>query len=114
MQVRTRRARRSSRAARTDSGSCRARDDPRLERAAVVRDIPGFALPHALHQLARKAMLERLAQWTQPERIAEDVGVDRDVAHERVLRALLCHFLELVDEHVAELATRVLAVHDLR
>ena len=62
----------------------------------------------------RERMEEAAAQRPQPEGIAEDVGVDRDVADQRVLRALLDHLLELVDQHVAELASRVLPVNHLR
>ena len=61
-----------------------------------------------------EAVLQRLAQRPQPEGVTEDVGVDRDVAYQRMLFALLDHFLELIDQHVAELAPAVLAVDHLR
>ena len=59
-------------------------------------------------------MLEGGAERTHSERITERVRMNGDVADERVFRALLEHLLELIDEHVAELARAVLAMDDLR
>src|SRR5258706_85905 len=59
----------------------------------------------------REAMPECGAQRPQPERLAEHVRMDRDVADERMAPALIDHLLELVDDHVAELPGAWLAVH---
>src|SRR5687767_4276271 len=98
---------------RVTSHSLATRNDPRLQRLAMVGDVRRPAFPDAVHELAREAVLERLAQWAQPKRLAEHEGMDRDVADQRMLLALLDHLLELVHQHVAELAPRVLAVDDL-
>src|SRR6266571_698214 len=87
-------------------------DDSRLHRRAELGYLARPRPPDAVPVFVLDAMLEREAQRPQPERLAENVGVDRDVAHERVLFALLDHLVELIDQHVAELAGTVLAVHD--
>src|SRR6266705_1817659 len=87
-------------------------DDSRLHRRAELGYLARPRPPDAVPVFVLDAMLEREAQRPQPERLAENVGVDRDVAHERVLFALLDHLVELIDQHVAELAGAVLAVHD--
>src|SRR6266568_677533 len=87
-------------------------NDPRWKGGAELGDLPGPRPPRELALPVLDAVLERRAQRPQPERLAENVGVDRDVAHERVPFALLDHLVELVDQHVAELAGAGLAVHD--
>src|ERR1700738_4156565 len=71
--------------------------DSRLERSAIIRDVARSAFPEAIDELVRKAVLQRFAQRPQPERIAEQVRMDRHVEDERMLRAFLDHFFELID-----------------
>src|SRR5689334_9425916 len=59
------------------------------------------------------AMTQGGAQPPQAEGLSEDVGVDRDIHHQRMAGALLQHLVELVDDHVAELFRPLLAVHHM-
>src|SRR2546430_7596138 len=45
-----------------------------------------------------RSVLERRAQTPEPEGLAEDIAVHRDVHHQRMALALLDHLVELVDE----------------
>jgi hypothetical protein len=57
-------------------------------------------------------VLERLAQWRETERLAHHEGMQRNGHHQRLLFALLDHFVETVDDHVAEVARGAVAVDD--
>src|SRR5262245_29961488 len=90
-------------------------NDARRKAVAVVGDLAGLAPPHSRALGVCDAVLERPADHTQPERLAKHVGVDRHVHHQRIALALLDHLVELLDDHVAEIARVLLAVdHDLR
>src|SRR6476660_9524446 len=59
-------------------------------------------------------MFERLAQRMQAERLSEDVRMDRAVVYERLIDALLDHFIELINAHLAEFARAVLTMDNRR
>ena len=46
----------------------------------------------------------------QPERLADDEPVQREGKDQRLTLRLLQHFLELIDDHLAELAAGVIAM----
>ena len=58
-------------------------------------------------------VLQGAAQVAQPVGLAHEVGMQRDAHHQRLARRLLEHLVELVDDHVGELARVVLTLHDL-
>jgi hypothetical protein len=89
-----------------------ARDHARRQAVAELGDLAGPGAPHLVLRLAFQAVAQRLAQQAQAERLAEDVGVDRDVHHQRMPLALLGHLVELLHDHVAEVAGVLLAVRD--
>jgi hypothetical protein len=57
-------------------------------------------------------VLQCPTQMTKPERLADDVGMQRDAHHERLPFRLREHLVEVVDDHVCELSSRVLAGDD--
>src|SRR5260221_14733208 len=73
-----------------------ARNDPRLHGTAELGDLARPSPPDAVPIFVLDTVFERDAQRSQSERLAEHVGVDRDVAHERMFHALLEHLVELV------------------
>ena len=68
----------------------------------MVGDFVRLAPPDAVSAVVLDAMLEGAADHAQPERLAEYVGMDGDVHHQRVVLALLDHFIKLFGDHVAE------------
>ena len=76
---------------------------------AVFGDVAGAREPHAVLALVLDAMPDGLAQRPQPERLADDEAVQREREHERLALARFQHFLELVDDHVGELAAGMVA-----
>ena len=59
-------------------------------------------------------VLERAAQVAQPVGLADEVGMQRDAHDERLLGALAQHFVEVVHDHVGEVAAVHLARNDHR
>ena len=59
-------------------------------------------------------VLERLAQHPQAVGLADHHGMERYAADERLALRLAQHLLELVDDHLGELARRVVAIEELR
>src|SRR5207237_5129592 len=86
-------------------------DEARLEAITVFGDVPGSAPPD-FFAFPLKAMLERRPQAPQPKGLAEYVGVNRDIHHERVALALPAPRVEIVDDHVAEVRGVLPAVDD--
>src|SRR5215470_11019451 len=56
------------------------------------------------------AMSNRFAQRAQTERLADDESMQRQRTNQRLALGLIEHFLELVDDHVGELAAGVVAM----
>ena len=56
-------------------------------------------------------MFDRLSQRSQAERLADDEAMERQREHKRVPLGLLQHLLELIDDHISELAAGMIAVH---
>ena len=52
---------------------------------------------------------QRFSEQTEPERLAHRHRMQRDGAHQRLIDALLDHLVELIDDHVREIARALLA-----
>src|SRR5712691_10745071 len=78
------------------------RNDSGLQQVAVCSHVARPRPPGAGGLRMLQAVLERAAQTPEPEGLAEDVAVHRDVHHQRMALALLDHLVELVDHHVAQ------------
>jgi hypothetical protein len=87
-----------------------ARNDTFLERKTVFRNVSGARVPHPIFPFMFDAVLDGLAQRPQPERLANDETMQGQCKHQGVPLGLFEHFLELVDDHVSELAAGVVAV----
>src|SRR5437588_3087744 len=61
-----------------------ARDHPGRQREAVFRDLAGAREPDPARMLVADAMLDRLPQWPQPERLADDEAVQGEREDERL------------------------------
>src|SRR5580704_6325768 len=79
---------------------------------AVLRDIAGARVPDAILALVLDAMFDRLAQWPQPERLPDDEAVQRQPEDQRRPLGLLQKLLELVHNHLGELAAGVVAMRE--
>src|SRR5262245_7858022 len=79
------------------------------QRHAVFGDLAGAREPDAVLPLVLDNMPDRLFQRPQPERLTDDESVQRQAEDERLALRLPQHFLELVDDHVGELASRMVA-----
>jgi len=71
-----------------------ARDNSRRKGVAVIGNVGGLAQPETILQLVLEAMLQRRAQRMQTKRLTENVRMDRDVADQRLFRALHDHLVE--------------------
>src|SRR6185295_2018524 len=89
------------------------RDDARLKAFTESCYVARPCKPYTGRLRVLQAVPERGAQAPQAERLAENVGVNRDIHHERVPLALLHHLVELVDDHVGELGCAAAAMHDV-
>src|SRR5260221_12731853 len=90
-------------------------DQAGLQAVAELGDLARHGKPYASGSGVLLAMAQRGAQPSQAKRLAEDVGVHREIHHQRMALALLDHLVELVVDHVAEVGRVLLAVdHDLR
>ena len=87
------------------------RNHPGWEREAVCRDVPCPSKPDPLRVLVLDAVFDRLSQRSQAERLADDEAMERQREHKRVPLGLLQHLLELIDDHISELAAGMIAVH---
>src|SRR5215813_5819813 len=85
------------------------RNDPFRHFEAVLGDVARARHPDAVLALV-DAMLDRLAQRPQPERLTDDETVQREREHQRLALGLLEHLLELVDDHLGELAAGMVAM----
>src|SRR5688572_18154446 len=75
----------------------------------MIRNLARATSPDAL---TLRAMRESAAQPAQAKRLAEDVGMDRNVHHQWMALGLLEHLVELIDHHVGETARGMPAVDD--
>src|SRR3954468_16084006 len=75
-------------------GGSTARNDPRLHGEAVLRDLAGAGEPDPILVLVLGAMLDRLAQRAQAERLADDEPVQRQGAHHGLFLGRLQQLLE--------------------
>src|ERR1700704_3816485 len=75
----------------------------------MLRDVARAREPYRILALVGGAMLDGLAQRPQPERLADDESVQREREDQGVPVRLLEHLLELVHEHVGELAPGLVA-----
>src|SRR5436305_222653 len=91
-------ARRTGRSSEPSAAGDNARFLRRTESCDIARPCKPYTIAAAL-----EAMPQRGAKPPQAERLPEDVGVHRDIHHQRMAHALLQHLVELVDDHVAEL-----------
>src|ERR1700761_4347387 len=69
------------------------RNDSLWHREAVLRDVAGACVPHAILALVLGAVADRLAQRTQAERLADDEAVQREREHQGLALGLLQHLL---------------------
>src|SRR5688572_22851459 len=76
----------------------RSRDDAGLQPVAELRHVARPRPPDARGLRVPLAVGERRPQPPEAEGLAEDVGVHRDVHHQRMALALLDHLVELVDD----------------
>src|SRR5215813_5841853 len=79
------------------------------QRHAVFRDLAGAREPDAVLALVPEDVADRRLQRAQPERLTDDEAVQRQAEDERLALRLFEHFLELVDDHVGELASGMVA-----
>src|ERR1700757_5008768 len=80
------------------------------QREAVFRDVSGTRVPDPILVLVLDAMLDGLPHRPKPERLAHDEPVQGQRVDERLALGLLEQLLELVDDHLGELAAGVIAV----
>src|SRR5215813_4827572 len=80
------------------------------QREAVLRDVSGAGVPDPILVLVLDAMLDGLPHRPKPERLAHDEAVQGQRIDERLALGLLEQFLELVDDHLGELAAGVIAM----
>src|SRR5215207_9342077 len=85
------------------------RNNSGLHRVAVLGDLARAREPDAVLALVLHAVADRLPQRTQSERLADDEPMQRQREDERLMLRLLQHFLELIDDHVGELAPGMVA-----
>src|SRR6185436_5680042 len=101
------------RSAPTDKPSLSASGDETFWQArAEICNLARPRPPHPRGAGVLDAMPQGGTQAAQAERVAKHVGVDRDTHHQRVALALLDHLVELVDDHVAEVRSVLLAMDD--
>src|SRR6516162_9376134 len=80
------------------------------QREAVLRDVTGARVPDPILVLVLDAMLDGLPHRPKPKRLADDEAVQGQRIDERLALGLLQQFLELVDDHLSELAAGVVAM----
>src|SRR6201993_2689532 len=80
------------------------------QREAVFRDVSGTRVPDPILVLVLDAMLDGLPHRPKPERLAHDEAVQGQRIDERLALGLLQEFLELIDDHLGELAAGVIAM----
>src|SRR5262249_28570822 len=80
------------------------------QREAVLRDVSGARVPDPILVLVFDAMLDGLPHRPKPERLAHDEAVQGQCIDQRLALGLLEQFLELVDDHLGELAAGVIAM----
>src|SRR6266576_4138983 len=80
------------------------------QREAVFRDVSGARVPDPILVLVLDAMLDGLPHRPKPERLAHDEAVQGQRIDERLALGLLEQLLELVDDHLGELAAGVIAM----
>src|SRR5258708_16175204 len=80
------------------------------QREAVFRDVSGARVPDSILVLVLGAMLDGLPHRPKPERLAHDEAVQGQRIDQRLALGLLKQFLELVDDHLGELAAGVIAM----
>src|SRR5215470_15688203 len=86
------------------------RNDTFRQREAVLRDVSGARVPDPILVLVLDAMLDGLPHRPKPERLADDEAVQGQRVDERLSLGLLEQLLELVDDHLGELAAGVIAM----
>src|SRR5262249_9948176 len=77
---------------------------------AILRDVSGARVPDPVSSLVLDTMPDRLAQRSQAKRLANDEPVQGQRKDQRLALRLLKQFLELIDDHLGELAAGVVAV----
>src|SRR5262245_27411925 len=85
------------------------RNEAFRQRQAVLRDVTGARVPDPILVLVLNTMLDGLPHRPKPERLAHDEAVQGQRIDERLALGLLQQFLELVDDHLGELAAGVIA-----
>src|ERR1700747_1523596 len=80
------------------------------QREAGFRDVSGTRVPDPILVLVLDTMLEGLPPRPKPKRLAHDEAVQGQRIAERLALGLLQEFLELIDDHLGELAARALSV----
>src|ERR1700730_12897079 len=80
------------------------------QREAVFRDVSGARVPDPILVLVLDAMLDGLPYRPKAEWLAHDEAVQGQRVDQRLALGLLQEFLELVDDHLGELAAGVIAM----
>src|SRR6266446_3677195 len=93
-----------------DADASTAWNETLRQREAVFRDVSGARVPDPILVLVLDAMLDGLPHRPKPERLAHDEAVQGQRIDERLALGLLEQFLELVDDHLGELAAGVIAM----
>src|SRR6516164_6891349 len=87
-----------------------ARNETLRQREAVFRDVSGARVPDPILVFVFDAMLDGLPHRPKSERLAHDEAVQGQRVDERLALGLLEQLLELVDDHLGELAAGVIAM----
>src|SRR5215470_14434581 len=86
------------------------RNDTFRQREAVLCDVAGARVPDPVVVRVLDAMLDGLPHRPKAERLAHDEAVQGQRIDERLALGLLQQFLELVDDHLGELAAGMIAM----
>src|SRR5262249_29669480 len=91
--------------------SSTARNETLGQREAVLGDIAGTRVPDPIALLVFDAVLDGLANRSQPGRLTDDEPMQGQCKDQRLRLRLSQHLLELIDDHLGKLPAGMIAMH---
>src|SRR5947209_181541 len=88
-----------------------ARDETFGKPEAVLRDISRTRVPDAVLVLVLDAMTNGLTHGAKAKWLARDESVQRQREYQRLALGLFEQLVELIDDHIGELAPGMVAMH---